>query len=414
MADPSSSISSAILQLDSIFERPPLDPRTSSKGLKRVRREPSSISTPALMSLLPASRKRQRISSNLLRVSSGHAAESASVSSAAYEPNSRDSLLERLSTFTLSLWNDAKPDVCGAVSFAEYGWRSTGRKREEVQCGVCGVIWTIQNARDWKSGVGKMAAKDLCTKVREEHKRSCPWHARPCPRKPLCNRCNLFWLMKRVRSASLYQLPLSQPPLKLFKDLLTRALSIPQGQEYAIAYPLTSDQSERLRLLVASEQTKRLLCELGCELEHLPQENIAIALFGWRALPSTHPSSHTESRAPSDATILQCRFCSRRIVLKPRSSSASSSSSLSSVAANVELATSHRRFCAYLQAISPNDSRQGWAGLLELILTGHRNSQNPQNTRQGELDDGRLNTLNKVQVKSASAANEDLTNLHHI
>ena len=176
-----SSISSALAQLDSVIKASasPIS-KTSNNGSKRVRREPAIISTPALMSLLPVSRKRQRISVSTSSTSLNQTNYNVVKMSAGYQPNSLDSLQNRLASFTLGLWTDTKPGGCEALDFARFGWICTGNRREEVRCVVCESVWTPQNSKDWKSELGKTAAIEIRNMIAEKHKKSCPWRTRPC------------------------------------------------------------------------------------------------------------------------------------------------------------------------------------------------------------------------------------------
>jgi hypothetical protein len=126
-----SSVSSAVEKLDSVFAAS--GSSTQQHGTKRTRssRRHATVSTPALMSLLPPSRKRQRIS-----WLAEAQLKQARLPAQKYKPESRDYLLDRIATFTLTLWNDRKPEGCSAVDFARRGWRCTGKRREEVEhCG---------------------------------------------------------------------------------------------------------------------------------------------------------------------------------------------------------------------------------------------------------------------------------------
>lgn len=173
-----SSVMTAIAELDKVFQ-----PAQASPGsAKRTRPAPlsrnTSVSTPALMSVLPPSRKRQRISwlaeEQLKEIRSPKQV---------FRPLSSEDLLARIATFNLTLWNDRKPDGCSAVDFARRGWRCMGKRREEVTCDVCHATWQVSSGS--QLSMDKEALQhDIVTK----HGKSCPWRSRPCPRKlPLCS-----------------------------------------------------------------------------------------------------------------------------------------------------------------------------------------------------------------------------------
>lgn len=160
----------AVAALDGIFA-----PLTPSK--KRRRRE-APVSTDALMSLLPASKKYQLELARVINAASGDTADSDSRPS--YRPSSLPDLLERLATFTLLWWNDSKPADCSAVDFARHGWSCTASKREEVSCSYCGGTWLVSHVKDWRSSEGQSAAQDLKRNILEKHDKSCPWRLKPC------------------------------------------------------------------------------------------------------------------------------------------------------------------------------------------------------------------------------------------
>ena len=183
------STSAAISQLDSICAAAPSTSSAGGRTLKqkrRARREEAAVSTPALMALLPAARqkKRRRLSAES---STPASPGSTGRASATYNPTSLDALLERLATFSLTLWNDGKPDMGGgrgrsAVQFARYGWRCTGKRREHVECTACAQEWTVPSVSDWQHGeAGRAAAVQLQEGVAGRHARACPWRHRPCP-----------------------------------------------------------------------------------------------------------------------------------------------------------------------------------------------------------------------------------------
>ena len=196
------STSAAISQLDSICATLSSTSSGSAAGpmlkqKRRIRREEADVSTPALMALLAVARqkKRRRLSAGSSAASAGSRPGDASPGKAGplYKPTSLDALLDRLATFTLTLWNDGKPDIGGghgpgrgrgrsAVQFARYGWRCTGKRREHVECTACAQEWTVPSVSDWQHGeAGRAAAVQLQEGVAGRHARACPWRHRPCP-----------------------------------------------------------------------------------------------------------------------------------------------------------------------------------------------------------------------------------------
>lgn len=177
-----SDVETAINELDKVFQ-PLSEAGPSNKRTRSSSRKNTSVSTPALMSVLPPSRKRQRLSwlseEQLKKVRSPVQV---------YRPSSREDLIERIATFTLTLWNDRKPEGCSAVDFASNGWRCTGKKREEVSCDVCKTTWSI--ATPAGSAVnGEAMQRD----IREKHAKSCPWRSKSCPRRFKATRWSFYW-----------------------------------------------------------------------------------------------------------------------------------------------------------------------------------------------------------------------------
>lgn len=163
----------AIAELDKLFQPAQGSPDSTKRARSSLSRKDASVSTPALMSVLPPSRKRQRISwlaeEQLKEVRSPKQV---------YRPLSQEDLLERIATFTLTVWDDRKPEGCSAVDFARRGWRCTGKKREEVSCDVCKANWQA-------SVPGGSTTEDeaLRQDVRTRHLKSCPWQSKGCPRR---------------------------------------------------------------------------------------------------------------------------------------------------------------------------------------------------------------------------------------
>ena len=189
------SVNMAIQQLDSIFTASSTGPSSpTSVAIKKKRaakREALAVSTPALMALLPAAKKRRlqlsqsaAASPVTLEALDENNASSASSKRRPYRPNSLEDLLERLSTYSMVLWNDGKPLQCSAMAFAGHGWRVTGKKREQVTCEACEQVWEVQNSSDWQSDEGKRLGSEIAENLSTKHARSCPWRSRPCPGEP--------------------------------------------------------------------------------------------------------------------------------------------------------------------------------------------------------------------------------------
>lgn len=169
--DGRSIIMTAIAELDKVFQ-PTSQAAECSQSARSARRKAAvQVSTPALMSVLPPSRKRQRLSwlaeEQLKQVRKPEQA---------YRPLSRQDLIGRIATFTLTLWDDRKPEGCTAVDFARDGWRCTGKKRGEVTCDVCKAVWHVSATADSVMG-GEALQRDM----RENHSKSCPWRYDSCP-----------------------------------------------------------------------------------------------------------------------------------------------------------------------------------------------------------------------------------------
>lgn len=166
-----SSVMTAIAELDKVFQPAQATPESVKRARSAVSRKTASVSTPALMSVLPPSRKRQRIS-----WLAGEQLKEVRSPKQVYRPLSEDDLLERIATFTLTLWSDRKPEGCSVVDFARRGWRCTGRKREEVTCDVCQVTWQVSPASE-----SRLDRDALEQDIAAKHGKSCPWRSKGCP-----------------------------------------------------------------------------------------------------------------------------------------------------------------------------------------------------------------------------------------
>ena len=205
------SVSLAIQQLDSIFApiAGPSSPTSLAVKKKRAaKREALAVSTPALMSLLPAAKKRKFQLAESRASSPGPSGSYVANNLSGppsprklYRPNSLEDLLERLSSYSMALWNDGKPLQCSAVAFAGHGWRATAKKREQVTCEMCEQVWEARNSNDWSSQEGKGLQAEMVENLSSKHAKSCPWKSRPCPRMYDLQPRSLIWLMS-LRSAS--------------------------------------------------------------------------------------------------------------------------------------------------------------------------------------------------------------------
>lgn len=159
-------------ELDKLFQPAQAGSGSGKRARSASSSKDTSVSTPALMSVLPPSRKRQRmtwLAEEQLR--------QVRTSKPVYRPLSQEHLLERIATFTLTLWNDRKPRGCSAVDFAKRGWRCTGKRREEVACEVCQVTWQVTAVGESSTGQKEALEQDIVTK----HSKTCPWRTKTCP-----------------------------------------------------------------------------------------------------------------------------------------------------------------------------------------------------------------------------------------
>lgn len=246
LVDPAKDISSAIARLDEVIQRDLAIPVVRQKRSRR--REQEVISTPALLEILSSGRRQQqqqqqqyptttlshrkRRRRSLSIVLANSALQDTRIRDrieSSWRPFSLDDLLDRVASYTLSIWNDSKPapylsssssltgsvsidpsnalsgglaarsgsstnhrfnstsslgpnahlDI-GVVKFARYGWKCSGKKREEVTCVTCERTWTCENVKDWRSEEGRRTASMVQNQVVNEHSIGCPWRHSPC------------------------------------------------------------------------------------------------------------------------------------------------------------------------------------------------------------------------------------------
>lgn len=93
-------------------------------------------------------------------------------------PQSRDSFLERVKTFTSTNWA-AKPFELSPLLCARYGWCND--HPDQLRCVTCNAKIYAGIPDDWDSS----AYAEICTKLQNElqigHEKLCPWPHNPCP-----------------------------------------------------------------------------------------------------------------------------------------------------------------------------------------------------------------------------------------
>lgn len=204
-------------------------------------------------------------------------------------------------------------------------------------------------------------------------------------------------------TATLYQVPLSQPPIQTLREVATRAASLSQDQRLDILHPLSEEQLDGLDQLATIPKVQRVMRD-GVP-PSLNVDTLVVGILGWQAYSAsassvTALSSPSSSTPPSNpSTILQCKYCSRRVLAKslPPSSASEEEMPPSRSKATVNLRTSHRKFCPHILPVSSDDSREGWQAILDAITS---TSQDADLTHSQGTDIMDLDPLAKRQKVS--------------
>ena len=155
--------------------------------------------------------------------------------------------------------------------------------------------------------------------------------------------------------------------------MLARAATFPASSALAVGHPLSDVQFAQLATLDASHRAQVIRCERsGNEPEAASQDILLASLLGWQAVSHT-PAGNVEAGTPA-STIVQCRYCARRVLVKSAQSAAEASDSATArPSPTFDIRSSHRRFCAYLAAQHSDvldRPIEGWEALLDVLLNG--------------------------------------------
>ncbi|GAA5850192.1 hypothetical protein JCM3766R1_006806 [Sporobolomyces carnicolor] len=342
------TIADALATLDSA-SRPPA---TDTKATKKRRTAPAASSTPALEAILAA------------RALPRRATASSAPPPRSYEPNSFESLIERLSTFRLTTFSPSKPRSLSPLDCALHGWVNRGG-RDRLECVTCakGVVLLAPSASGgWTSPAGvslRLEYERLVASRGLGHDPTCPWKMRPCARslykletrggrRKLLETVGRHALEMQLRGLGEIQLQLDdQVPRairacfddRIAADKLSRTVSS------ALQDPSASSSS--------SDSRRR-------DAPDLSITTLVLAIFGWSldplpssAQPSLARSSSSSSSlaslksASSPRAILTCSYCLRQVLASAYLASApstSTSTSTSTAATETTTATTRKLF----------------------------------------------------------------------
>ena len=175
-ANVNDSIRAALSTLDDVFAQ-------KATLSKRIVPDPRlEISTPALLALMEPSAKRQLMGLlTSVRVDAlQHPNFISTQAASTYRPHSLEDLLKRISTYSLTLWNDNKPSGCDAATFARHGWQCDNGSRESVKCVTCDLSWQLPRPKHWMSPETDAEAASIRDRITSEHANPCPWRRKPC------------------------------------------------------------------------------------------------------------------------------------------------------------------------------------------------------------------------------------------
>lgn len=178
-----------------------------SPSSEEAARKRSSFSSIAGLDHVQRERARAR---RLRKANPKGEGSSSSSSPATYQPFSREHLLSRLSTFTISSYTTkpAHHPRLSPLGVAIRGWSQAGvSTRDEVRCVTCAATCHLESppaaqSRDDKEDVWSRRESDIV----ESHKSWCPWRLRGCDgesnpsfitvvlradRKAICAKCSI-------------------------------------------------------------------------------------------------------------------------------------------------------------------------------------------------------------------------------
>lgn len=224
----------------------------------------------------------------------------------------------------------------------------------------------------------------------------------------------------------LYRLHLSAPPQQLLQEILQRAGSFPQDFSFEIKHHLTPQQAASLAKVARQGRAKSLILSASPETEYHRDGNanentLIAALYGWQVNASGSSNSSTITPAtttasdPAPSVIVQCKLCARRLAVKGARSTTSDASPANSITeegtirspdklSSVDLASSHRRFCPYINPVSDSAQQKlGYKALLDRILQIDNHSSPDHVTFEPSVTDRSKSNVRQVSRYSTRA-----------
>ncbi|SCZ98407.1 BZ3500_MvSof-1268-A1-R1_Chr3-2g06349 [Microbotryum saponariae] len=350
---------------------------TPSCSPRRPRPASGHHSTAALEALLPTSSHHR-----------GPASDCSSLPKPpTYEPTSLRSLISRIRTYRSTTFTPGKPSPLDALHCALLGWVSHKTQRDQIECTTCHALLSVAplpSPHTWSSEPGRLLAQTYEAELRLAHLRTCPW---------------------RVKGASLRLYRLPQWGRKaLIQELGQQAKELQQtlGDLHGLTLQGPSREPHR----VALRHCLDILQQGLSNTDETTREHLLLALFGWSA-PTTTPVPS----APSTTPILECRYCTRTVLLAPH---------LSTPSKPFDLIQQHQSFCPYVSnppiddvgLVSLVQSKAGWETRIDTILQrksrGGATSNSTPTGSQGSNNEslGAFEWLNKKHT-SSTIASED-------
>ncbi|SCV74647.1 BQ2448_7676 [Microbotryum intermedium] len=386
----------AIAKLDEAFQ-PSTSTSSSSSSLLNssntttittARKRPRSTSashhsTAALEALLPANsqrRKPQHDSPSIPKPTT-------------YDPSSLPDLIERIRTYRATTFTPGKPTSIDPLHCSLLGWASHKFQRDQIECTTCHALVSLAplpSPHMWASEPGRQLVKTYEQQLRQAHHRTCPW---------------------RVKGASprLYQLPQLGRKV-LMQEIALQAKDLQQMFGSLPGLTLERPSAEEHRAAV--QECLDILQQASSQEDETTREHLLLSLFGWSA-----PVSIFVKSAPSTAPILECRFCTRTVLLSPYLSTQASVGSSSSK--SFDVIQQHQSFCPYVSApilddvglVTPVHGKPGWEARVATILQrkwrGAANSNPTLAEGEGSIETFEaFEWLNKKHTLSVSASED--------
>ncbi|KAL8277565.1 hypothetical protein RQP46_009997 [Phenoliferia psychrophenolica] len=302
--------------LSSLDQATQYGPHQSPKKPRAPRRERETVSTPALVQLLAASRPLVR---------------PAPVVPASYDPTSLPALLARIASFRLSSYSP-KPAALAPPACALLGWTNESgpnRERERVECVTChrGLLVTPPTQKDggWAGQLGKRLEAEYAAQLsKDAHEDACPWRMRACAR--ALYRCKIEGRGKLVEE-------LVQAASEAQRKTGGAALA-----DIRLKHPLGDDE-----LANVVEAVQDYLKAKGAAVEVPPPPALVLALFGWTAAATSSATS----------PVLTCTLCTREVLITSHLPPSPSTSTITtpSTSAAFDVVSQHQHFCPFVDSL---------------------------------------------------------------